>query len=702
MAKLRKQPKSRLESPRSSNPNVRKTDLTGSSVLPVASQALYDHTNHEQHHSDDAVRNESPNRKQTNFSRPNETKPNLPTSPWVMAQQPGVTRVQRKPSPLRISHEVTPEPEIVVAGPSRREPAYRGGKCGPSCQKCGKPRKPRSPDESNNGITRTSEVNWPLPGPGNEPMPNASDDVPERGVEREGPSPEPAPVPSSDQRRKRRKYFSLPSKPKPSFKGPTELASIKGKAVERLTYQEPDVGKKVRPVSAPSPVNSYFKGAVAGESPNPQPKGALRVHFATDDRFGRFPANARKPVATSSSHVQALMPLPAGPAPKHQNHDLGKRVSKLPTRKPLQAAQPRPQSLQVSQPTLGPNPAIFYEWPLVTTLINQPHSHPHRRHSTVTDHPARSTLSISKRPSRRTTRPYSSQYTHSPLPTPSTPCRRKSLLRQSRQISYIVDHPTTNSRDSMSIQILDILQSFPGGELATTTTTISERPSLLQLQTYPLDTAIQTVALSVGTPDEEIDGYSQSSYDSENDDSDDSDDDDLSMPATPPKPHFPLASFSAVNDKALNFRSASTVTHTSFTVGDDRIFNVKTYTNSELGLPSEASTSDSEREATVVSLPDSSPPHDPASPQPLALAPRPSPPPPVSRDSEGMIPVEGRSIVELPEVTHSGSGSENMDYDNDDDDVDPDWFSWGALPGSYGGVGMWSRGSGPAELEVTP
>jgi hypothetical protein len=258
----------------------------------------------------------------------------------------------------------------------------------------------------------------------------------------------------------------------------------------------------------------------------------------------------------------------------------------------------------------------------------------------------------------------------------------------------------------MSIQILDMLQGFPGGELAATTQNISERPSLLRLQTYPLDTTIQTMAVSVGAPDEDIaaDEYSQSSYSSEDDDSDsdDDDDDDLSMPATPPKLHFPFASFSTGDDKTLNPRSVSTVTRTSFTAGDDRIFNVKTYTNSELGLPSEPSTSDSERDTTVVSLPGPSPPQEPASPQPLALAPKPSPPAPVSRDSEGMIPVWGLNIADLPEVTPGGS--ENMDYyygdDDDDGDIDPDWFSWGALPGSYGGAGMWSRGSGPAELEV--
>src|SRR5207245_224141 len=122
--------------------------------------------------------------------------------------------------------------------------------------------------------------------------------------------------------------------------------------------------------------------------------------------------------------------------------------------------------------------------------------------------------------------------------------------------------------------------------------------------------------------------------------------------------------------------------------------------NSELGLPSEPSTSDSERGANAVSPPTSSPPQEPASLQPLALMSRQSPPAPVSRDSEGMIPVSGLSIVDLPAVTPSGS--ENMDYEDyedDDDDVDRDWFSWGALPGSYGGAGMRSVRAGPAELE---
>jgi hypothetical protein len=67
-----------------------------------------------------------------------------------------------------------------------------------------------------------------------------------------------------------------------------------------------------------------------------------------------------------------------------------------------------------------------------------------------------------------------------------------------------------------------------------------------------------------------------------------------------------------------------------------------------------------------------------------------------------MIPV-WRLSNDLPEVTPSGS--ENMDDDDgggddDDDDIDPDWFSWGALPGSYGDAGMWSEAAGPAELEV--
>ena len=691
MAKLRKQPKSPSESPTSSKPKVRKIDSSGSSVLPAASQTLRDGTNHEQRRSDNAVQDKSQKREQTNVSRPDWTKPILPTSPWVRTEQPVVTKAQRRPSPLRISQEVAPVPETVVAGPSQPEPAFRRGKCGPSCQKCGRPRKPRSPDESNDEITRTPAGNWPLPGPGNEPMPSTSEDAPEKGVEPEGPLPEPAAVQSSDRRSKRRKYFSLPSKPKPSFKGPMDLASIKGKAVERPTYQEPGV-EKVRPVSAPSPI----------ESPKLQPSGAPHVHFATDDRLGRFAADIRAPVATSSSHVQVSMPSTTGPAPKIYNQDHEKRVSKPPTRKPHQAPQSHPQSLKAAQPTLRPNSPVFYEWPLITTLVNQPNSNSNQRHPIVTNAPARSTLSISKRPSRRNTRPYSDPHIHAPAPSRSTSHRRKSLLQQSRKVSYIVDHPATNSHDSISIQILDMLQGYPGGELAATAKTIPERPSLLRLQIYPLDTAIRTVAPSVGASDEEIDGdvYSQPKDASENDDDDDDDDDDdLSMPTTPSESPFSPASFSAGDDKALTLRPPSTTTHTSFSVGDDRIFNVRTYTNSELGLPSEPSTSDSERDTTAVSPPDPSPSREAASPQPLMLTPKPSPPAPVSRDSEGMIPVL-RLSIDLPEVTPNGSENMDDDDDDDDDDIDPDWFSWGALPGSYGDAGMWSGSAGPAELEV--
>jgi hypothetical protein len=65
-----------------------------------------------------------------------------------------------------------------------------------------------------------------------------------------------------------------------------------------------------------------------------------------------------------------------------------------------------------------------------------------------------------------------------------------------------------------------------------------------------------------------------------------------------------------------------------------------------------------------------------------------------------MIPVNPRlSMPDLPEVISSR-------LEEDEEDMDPDWLSWGALPGSYGSAGMSGTLSpalangGPVELGV--
>jgi hypothetical protein len=51
-----------------------------------------------------------------------------------------------------------------------------------------------------------------------------------------------------------------------------------------------------------------------------------------------------------------------------------------------------------------------------------------------------------------------------------------------------------------------------------------------------------------------------------------------------------------------------------------------------------------------------------------------------------MIPVNSLlSVVDLPEVISS----------EEENEMDPDWLSWGALPGSYGCSGLWSGASSP-------
>ena len=58
-----------------------------------------------------------------------------------------------------------------------------------------------------------------------------------------------------------------------------------------------------------------------------------------------------------------------------------------------------------------------------------------------------------------------------------------------------------------------------------------------------------------------------------------------------------------------------------------------------------------------------------------------------------MIPISRLSFVDLPEVISSASGGV-------DEEIDPDWFAWGALPGSYGSAGMWSETSPVVSLGV--
>jgi hypothetical protein len=246
----------------------------------------------------------------------------------------------------------------------------------------------------------------------------------------------------------------------------------------------------------------------------------------------------------------------------------------------------------------------------------------------------------------------------------------------------------------MSIQILDMLQGFPGGELAasaktqTETKPLSERPSLLRLQTYPPDVRTENFKLNIDPPDEEVNGelYSPSEYGSEDED------DELPLPITPPQSDFSLASYSIGDDKKLNMRPISTLTQTSFSIGDDKHLPLKKASNTEL-VSAPSSVESSPGLATAES-----PPSTPSTSLPPALPLTLTPSP----DSEGMIYVSRLSVVDLPEVISSGSGSV-------DEEIDPDWFSWGALPGSYGGAGMWSgapspglesgRG-GPAELDV--
>jgi hypothetical protein len=226
-----------------------------------------------------------------------------------------------------------------------------------------------------------------------------------------------------------------------------------------------------------------------------------------------------------------------------------------------------------------------------------------------------------------------------------------------------------------------MLQGFPGGELAATAKTqtnakpLSERPSLLRLQTYPTDIATENFKLSINAPEDEINGgiYSPSDYGSEEDD----DYDDHPMPVTPPQSDFSLASYS-IDDKKLNLRPVSTLTQASFSIGDDKRLSLKKISHAE--LVSAPSSAESSPDLATAKSPPSAPSTSLPPALPLTLTP--------GADSEGMIPVSRLSVVNLPEVISTGSGSV-------EEEMDPDWFSWGALPGSYGGAGMWSGDPSP-------
>lgn len=548
------------------------------------------------------------------------------------------------------------------------------------------------PDTSNDATTPAPLANWPLPGPTNKDVSGTFDGATKEERVREARQQEPTATPSNDQQAKRRKYFSLPTKSKPSFKGPTELASVKGKAVEPRSNPGPGEEKQ-RPVSAPSPTKSAFKGPADKGSSNPQPKATVHVRFATDEHLGRFAGMIRAQEA-SSARIQALRSLASGPAVKTGSHVTENPMYTRQNASPQQGPQPHPQALVAAQPTPRANSAVLYEWPLATTLVNLPDFNPSTRRPAGKSTPSRSSLSISKRPSRRTVRPYSNPHSNGPLPTHRTSSRHKPLLQQSCKVSYIVDHASNGSRDSTSTQILDMRQGFPGGELAATANTkpdhrpLSERPSLLRPQTYPPDIATDSFPLNVHATDEELTGgaYSPSDYSSG-----EGDDDDQPMPVTPPQSDFSLASYSIGDDKKTNLRPASTVTQISFSIGDDTHLPLRE--RSELALapapPSGPSSASGESQLAGAESPPSAPSTSQPPAHPLTLTPSP--------DSEGMIPVHSRlSMVDLPEVISNGP----------EEEIDPDWFSWGALPGSYGGAGMYDASSagwengGPVELGV--
>ena len=705
MAKLRKRPKSRSELPKSTKSNVRKTDSAGPPVLPIIeeqratnAQQVQQATNHQRRRSDDEVRKVVQGRERTYDPRSVLTRANSPTAPLVKMEQPTLTTAQRRPSPLRISHRISTEFEAADAGPSNSEPEYRRVKCGPSCQKCGRPRKQSSPGASSDEISRASPTNWPLPGSGNGVLPSTAERATEKATMRE-PQSEPEVLPSNQQRSKRRKYFSLPSKSKPSFKGPTELAANKGNKIEPPTNQEP--GKdKTRPVSEPSPTKSTFRGPANVGAPKLQPNPAIHVHFASDDHLGRFAAEI-KPAAdtTSSPHQQVPTSLTPAPALKLPGQDDPQPTTQLPV----------DTSHQVIQPSFRPNSAVLYEWPLITTLVNQPNENPGPRRPTLTNAQSRSSLSISKRPSYRTSRPNHNPHIHAPVPGRAS-SRHKALLQQSRKVSDVVDQASDSSLDSVSISVLGMLQGFPGGELAATAKTettpppLSERPSLSRLQISPPDGETERIILNKDASDEEIiqDPYSPSEYGSEEDNADD-DDDDQPMPVTPPQSDFSLASYAIGDDKKSNPRPNSTVTQTSFSIGDDRHLHLATASTPPELAPAPApralslTPSPLASPSPTISLPSSHPAQSLISSSP----PAPTAASAAAPDSEGMIPVSRLSVADLPELAGDSHG--NLD----EDDIDPDWFSWGALPGNYGSAGMWagpSSGLGgrePAELGAT-
>ncbi len=663
MAKLQKRPSNRPQSNKSTKSKWRKSDPT---AVPVVNEQSA-HGTPSEHASPNNGKQRSGNEvidlhqesEALRVSRPAVKKPYQFIPQPARAEQdfpPGDQLATSRPPSSRQAYEAT---EPVVAGPSEHRSASQPRKCGPACQKCGRPRRSRSPNDAVDEIRPARHAEWPLPQTGAESLSNIPQTAPEKPSASGSENVAPYVVPDQVVPTRRRKYFSLPiASKKTTFKGPLELGTVKGKDVEPVQpsiyresreYVRPytETREKPRSTSTPPPKKSSFAGPVDIISPRPLGKNAAHVRFATDDALGQFaPAfkstesqilpTVPKPAPSEVSRLESAKPFTPHPRmsteglPKRPPQDQIPEMPKNPTSVLPTLARTQPERLSKEQHPENPrlplsvltasaapqrppkepissksNPPNSYEWPLITTLINQPT--PRSSRSPTPTHSVKS-----GRVSRKASRKNNSL---------NTPMRRLSSRKSSRTQP---DRSSYSTGDDLTLPVarINTANSASGGVVnihstATAPTEDRHGPSLPPLQPGAAP------RIAIYRPDE----YSPSDYGSV--------DDNLNnVPITPP------------SDAAQNA--------TSVWVDDLRPFSSSVIASLLPGLPSQSSL---QKTDSAVELP-------------------------------------GTSVVsdggnDLPELA--------------DEAEDEDWMSWGALPGSYGGAGMWTgstsdMGLGPVEL----
>lgn len=591
MARLQKKRRNHIEQSKpaeADGPNVGPSSAPAV-IMPTAydAQSLHIATNHERHRSDHEIQKLSEECDQLDAARPEVNDQRSFTSKSARGQRSMPPVPQPTASAPRDGRARSDRPAPEDAGPSEPRFAAQPRKCGPACQKCGRPRKTSSPN-----AVKYETKNIPLLGgsyssegaavPANGPQ--AVSEIPLTRQPEETTS---KLVPDRAARSKRkRKYFSLPgTAKKSSFKGPLEFASAKGKEVEAVRYLESptkiqpftEFRERTRPASTPAPAlrSTSLNDPVEMKSATVQGKLVSHVHFATDGGLGRFAPNIepKKPqLPTRSIEPSKRENLQLGQAKRHANG-------------PPVAAERLPRRLLREQFVDGANPPNSYEWPLVTTLINLPLQASHQ-----------DPIPVQSTQAKRGTKEATGTNTNVVHPTRKSPPKTSSQDR-SRLHSNNSDHAPAINGDDISV-ITPGASDHAGNGAGSA----GGRPRLARLRSEPLARVWE----------DQQDEYSPSDYGSV-------DDHTSKLPVTPP------------SDLARN--------ETSVWLDDLKPFSSSIIASLLPGLPAQAGR---KKKVDAADLP----------------APR--------------------AVGNMCELSEFGEEKE-----------DEDWSSWGALPGSYGGAGMW-------------